>query len=552
MVSVVVRGAPGAEPAAESAVVAAGGTVVRPLRIIDGLAARVPADAVARLRTSPSVREITPDRPLHLQSLPQSSSSSSSSGYNQRTDVGSAFNTTLMTGAQAYWQSGYTGRGIDIALIDSGVVPVNGLRASGKVVNGPDLSFESQASNLRYRDTFGHGTHMAGLIAGRDDSAIPGRYAGDSVNFIGMAPDARIVSIKVADARGNTDVSQVLAAIDWVVQHRADPGMNIRVVSMSFGTDSYQSYLYDPLTYAAETAWHNGIVVVAAAGNSGWKTGLIDPADDPYVIAVGAADTRGTPWTSSHVVATFSAGGDGNRNPDLVAPGIHLESLRDTNSYLDATYPGARITSRFFRGSGTSQATAVVAGAAALILSQNPLLPPDQVKSLLTSSATPLPRQPAVMQGAGEIDLWRALHAVPPLFAEVWAPSTGTGSLEGARGSLHVSHNGVALRGETDIMGSPVNTAMLAWGLSHDTAWAGGSFNGVVWAGQGWAGNEWASAAWTGNTWAGDTWSSAQWSSAQWSSDQWSSAQWSSAQWSSAQWSSAQWSSAQWSSAQWG
>src|SRR5207302_5795062 len=262
--------------------------------------------------------------------------------------------------------------------------------------------------------------------------------------------------------------------------------------------------------YAAETAWHNGIVVVAAAGNSGWKTGLIDPADDPYVIAVGAADTRGTPWTSSHVVATFSAGGDGNRNPDLVAPGIHLESLRDTNSYLDATYPGARITSRFFRGSGTSQATAVVAGAAALILSQNPLLPPDQVTSLLTSSATPLPRQPAVMQGAGEIDLWRALHAVPPLFAEVWAPSTGTGSLEGARGSLHVSHNGVALRGETDIMGSPVNTAMLAWGLSHDTAWAGGSFNGVVWAGQGWAGNEWASAAWTGNTWAGDTWSSAQ------------------------------------------
>src|SRR4029077_3444170 len=187
--------------------------------VINGASATVPVQALPTLASSPGISEESPDLPVHMQSMP--------SEDKPARDVGALYNTTLMTAAQAFWQAGSTGRGIDVAVLDSGVVPVNGLTAPGKVLNGPDLSFESQAPNLRYLDTFGHGTHMAGIIDGRDNEAVAGHYAGDTGDFIGMAPDARIVSIKVADANGLSDVSQVLAGIDWVVQHHADPGLNI-------------------------------------------------------------------------------------------------------------------------------------------------------------------------------------------------------------------------------------------------------------------------------------------------------------------------------------
>jgi serine protease AprX len=554
-VSVIVRGFQGEGQAAQQAVQNVDGHVVRTIRIIDGVSATVPVDSLDALRRQPGVLEVTPDTPVHMQSL-----LNGGGNWNAAGDVGSLYNTTLMTGAQAYWSAGYTGQGVDVAVIDSGAVPVEGLSASGKLVMGPDLSFESQAPNLAHYDTFGHGTHLSGIIAGRDSSAVSGQYAGAPKDFLGMAPDARIIAIKVADAQGNTDVSQVLAAIDWVVQHHADPGLNIRVVNMSFGTDSYQSYLYDPLSYAAEAAWHVGVVVVGATGNRGWKTGVLDPADNPYVIAAGAADTNGTVSTADDTVATFSSGGDGFRNPDLVAPGAHVVSLRDPGSYVDSNNPTARVAGRFFRGSGTSQAAAVVSGAAALLLSQNPLLTPDQVKYLLTSTATPLPSTPSVYQGAGELNLRAALTAVPALAVQAFAPSTGTGSLEGARGSVHLSWGGVALQGEEDIFGSPVNTAGLAQQLTGGGAWIGGSFNGAVWTGQGfatmltadgWTGQAWNTATWTSSSWSSNQWSSNQWSSNQWSSNQWSSNQWSSNQWSSNQWSSNQWSSNQWSSSSW-
>src|SRR5205085_491219 len=141
-------------------------------------------------------------------------------------------------------------------------------------------------------DTYGHGTFMAGLIAG-DDGAT------GSAAYRGVAPGARIVSLKVATADGGVDVTQVIAAIDWVVQHAHDPGLNIRVINLSYGTNSTQASGTDPLAYAAEQAWKKGIVVVTAAGNAGYQKGsgapcLADPAYDPYVIAVGGADSMGT------------------------------------------------------------------------------------------------------------------------------------------------------------------------------------------------------------------------------------------------------------------
>ncbi|HEV7680176.1 MAG TPA: S8 family serine peptidase [Candidatus Dormibacteraeota bacterium] len=556
-VSVIVRGEHGQDAGLRQAVTQVGGHVERSIAIVDGVVATVPADAVGFLQRTAGVIEVSPNVPVHLQGLlGGGQSGSGSTSWSAATDMGSLYNTTLMTGAQAYWSAGYTGRGIDIAVIDSGAVPVNGLHAPGKLVFGPDLSFDSQAPNLHNVDSFGHGTHMSGIAAGRDDAAVPGHYAGDAHDFIGMAPDARIVSIKVADSHGNSDVSQVLGAIDWVVQHHADPGLDIRVVNMSFGTDSYQSYVFDPLAFAAETAWHAGVVVVAATGNHGWKTGVLDPADDPYLIAVGSSDSSGTLTAADDSVSAFSSGGDGVRNPDLVAPGAHVVSLRDPGSYIDVNHPGGRVGSRFFRGSGTSMAAAVVSGAAALLLSQNPLLTPDQVKFLLTSTATPLRLAPSILQGAGELNLRAALTAVPALALQLFLPATGTGSLDGARGSARLSWGGVALAGEVDIFGLPVSTAGLARQLLSGGAWNGGVFNGAVWTGAGWttaltADGSWAGDAWNGATWSNNSWSNNSWSNNSWSNNSWSNNSWSNNSWSNNSWSNNSWSNNSWSSASW-
>jgi serine protease AprX len=527
--------------AAAQDVAATGGRVVRALGIINGLDATVPSDALPWLAGQPGVVEVTRNAPLHLMST----------SFDPVADVGSEYNTTRMTGAQAYWANGDTGRGVDVALIDSGVVGVNGLTAPGKVVNGPDLSFESQVAGTTYLDTFGHGTHMAGLIAGRDDAATA--YAGDSSDFVGMAPDARIVNVKVADAHGATDVSQVIAAIDWVVQHRNDNGLNVRVLNLSFGTDSSQPYTADPLAYAAEVAWRNGIVVVAAAGNAGFAPSgsLTDPASDPYVIAVGAADTEGTTAESDDVVASFSQNGV-HRKPDLVAPGVHVVSLRDPGSYVDQTYSGTGLVgARFFRGSGTSQATALVSGAAALLISQRPWLTPDQVKDLLDSSAKPLTNQSANAQGNGELNLSAALTAVPSTSAQNYTRSTGSGSLEGSRGSVHLVMNGVTLQGEQDIMGQAFNSAVMAAAESNATSWSGGVWNATSWSGTSWSGTSWSGTSWSATSWSGTSWSGTSWSATSWSSQAWSSASWSGTSWSATSWSGQSWSATSWSGQSW-
>ena len=263
------------------AVLASGGEVTREIGIIDGFSAEIPSSALGKLSSMSLVHSVTPDSKVKLRSGDLRWSRIRHQGVDELTSPSSSARSGI-------WQSGFKGQGVDIALIDSGVVPVEGLTAPGKVINGPDLSFESQDPNTQYLDTYGHGTHLAGIIAGQDTGSTTSE---NDTKFMGMAPESRILSVKVANSQGATDVSQVLAAIDWVVQHRNDNGMNVRVLNLSFGTDGDQNYLTDPLTYAAEVAWRKGIVVVVAAGNSQFgDSSLNNPAYDPYVLAVGAAE----------------------------------------------------------------------------------------------------------------------------------------------------------------------------------------------------------------------------------------------------------------------
>jgi serine protease AprX len=352
-------------------------------------------------------------------------------------------------------------------------------------------------------------------------------------------------------------VSQVIAAIDWVVQHRNDNGMNIRVLNLSYGTDSSQPYVIDPLAYAVERAWKAGIVVVSAAGNTGEGSGLADPAYDPWVIAVGAADTMGTPSISDDQVATFSAGAAGCRFffcrvPDLLAPGVHMQGLRDPGSYADQNNPSADLGDQYFRGSGTSEAAAYVTGAVALLLQEYPQLSPDQVKQMLKESSDPLQGSSRLWQGVGELDLSALLADSPPGNTRQFRLSSiGTGSLEASRGSNHLSLDGVALQGSEDIFGQPFNSPRMAVLEAQGSSWSGGTWNGSEWTGDSWDDNSWSGSSWSGSSWSGHSWSGSSWSDLSWSGNSWSGSSWSGNSWSGSSWSGSSWSGSSWSGDQW-
>ncbi len=604
MVSVIVRELPGSGSAPEQMVEDLGGDVGRHIGIIDGFVATVPEASIPSLEGVRHVHSVTRDQRVRL--LHEVNGYDASLASN----AGSIFNTTNAVKARDFWRDGYTGKGVDVAMIDTGVVPVDGLTVPGKVVNGPDLSFETNSEAHRYLDTYGHGTHMAGIIGGRDNAVVSGKENGDHDNFIGVAPDARIVNVKVAAHDGSTDVSQVLAAIDWVVQHRNSGGLNIRVLNLSFGTDGTQNYMFDPLTYAAEVAWHKGIVVVVAAGNSQFGTAALNnPAYDPYVIAVGASDTKGTFDTSDDTVPDWSARGDGFRNPDLVAPGKSVASLRAPGSFVDENYPGGRVNDKLFKGSGTSQAAAVVSGAAALVIQQRPSITPDQVKALFRSTATKMPVADEQAQGAGVLNLKAARTTPTPVAVQTWPRATGTGSLELARGSGHLVMKGpdtvcekkyleteAAAAGTTTDATVSTDSCRTDAAVSTDTAavdatastststtatkqtmaescpeidhvlqgekdifgnawdgatWSGRSWTGATWSGGEWLGRSWTGADWSGRSWTGATWSGRSWTGATWSGRSWTGATWSGATWSGRSWTGATWSGATWSGATW-
>jgi hypothetical protein len=493
----------------ESAAERLGAHVVSSQQSLDTMVVDLPANLVGKLRAVPGVRAATQDMPVHLSSIPSVTGS-----------PGDISNVAADTGATSYWANGFFGQGIDVALLDSGVLPINGLMTPNKLVIGPDLSYESKSKSQRGLDTFGHGTHMAGIIAGLDTGQSPTSYPSTTDNFVGMAPGSRIVSLKLADAHGQTNISQVVAGIAWVIDHAHDPGLNIRVLNLSFGTDATKDYRFDPLAHAAEVAWDSGIVVVVSAGNGATADGgLASPAFDPDVLAVGSVDTKGTPDVADDTVATFSKKGNqgkGKRGPDILAPGVSLVSLRAPGSFIDQTQAKGRVGERFFKGSGTSQSAAVVSGAAALVLSQRPQLTPDQVRDVLQESARTLgPLTSEDAQGHGALDLTTAqdlaAHVRLGRAANPWHPN---GNRWSARTQLR------------DWDGNPALGATWSGVKWRGATWAGATWAGATWASDHWNGATWAGATWAGATWAGATWAGATWAGATWADDQWASAGW--------------------------
>ena len=457
-------------------------------------------------------------------------------------DSGSLSVINQIIGADQAWAAGYTGAGVDVALIDTGVALVPGIQ-SANVVNGPDLSFDGQTmpEDQRMIDGFGHGTHLAGIIAGRDTAS-----SGDTgpAQFMGVAPDARLINVKVGAYDGSTDVSQVIAAVNWVVEHRTDNGINIRVLNLSYGTLSTQDAMVDPLAFAVEAAWRAGIVVVVAGGNDGLATNsLSNPAYDPLVIAVGASDPHGTLDVADDTIPAFATHGNKKRSVDVVAPGVGVLSLNVPGSFIDQTFYGAA-GPQLVRGSGTSQSAAVVSGAAALVLQRYPQATPDQVKAQLKATATPMAKGTLEHKGTGVVNVAKAVTTPLPKAKSAKTVSLGTGSLEAARGPDHLSIDGNVLAGEQDIFGNPWNGSLVA--RAPGSKWKLGIWNGSRWSGDGWSAAGWTNVLWDQASWAGTDFVDVSLSTAVWDGSRWSGSRWSGSRWSGSRWSGSRWSSAGW------
>ncbi|SNT03428.1 serine protease AprX [Geodermatophilus pulveris] len=468
-------------------------------------------------------------------------------GYDPVADKGSLHNIAEVIGAHASYRAGYTGKGIGIALIDTGVTNVPGLH-SGNVVDGADLSFDSQDPELAHLDAYGHGTHLASIIAGREAAGTTQNYQ-DPKRFTGIAPDATLVDVKVGASDGAVDVTQVIAAINWVVEHRNDH--NIRVINLSYGTDSTQPSSVDPLAFAVENAWRNGVVVVVAGGNDGQsQLTLANPASDPYVLAVGAVDTKGTTSAVDDTVPEWSTRGSNTRHVDVVAPGVSVLGTRVPNGYADERNPTARVGDRFAKASGTSQAAAVASGAVALLLQQNPTLTPDQVKRQLMSTAMAFSSTDSKYRGNGTINV-RTAQTKPVnksgQSGQFWG--SGTGSIEAARGTSHVHDGAAPLQGEVDIFGNAWDPQAYAAAVAAGTIWDGGTWRGVQLTGAAWESGAWPTVDWGQGTWTARTWRTDEWTARTWREGAWVARTWREGDWSARTWRDEAWSARTWRTA---
>jgi serine protease AprX len=409
----------------------------------------------------------------------------------------------VVEGARAVQeQLGIDGAGVGVAIIDSGITPYHddltyqGSSSKVKVIGGQRVVKFVDFVNGRTTkyDDNGHGTHVAGIIAGNGYDTLGARA--------GMAPAANLVSLKVLDQNGGGYISNVIAALDWVVANRT--AYNIRVVNLSVGAAVTESFLTDPLTLAAKRAVDAGVVVIAAAGNLGKNpiTGkpqygaITAPGNAPWVLTVGAYSHEGTITRADDQMASFSSRGPTARDflakPDIVATGVGIASLSDPASLMYAT-KSAYLLNGILRTSskpylsltGTSMAAPVVTGTVALMLQANPKLTPNLVKGILQFTSQnygydTLTQGAGFLNAKGAVDLARYLYA-PKAGTRypsnrTWSKTLVWGNHKIQRGVIKPSGSAWALN---VVWGATVDGEgdNIVWGTACDTA----ECDNIVW-----------------------------------------------------------------------
>jgi serine protease AprX len=451
-----------------------GGRVINDLHLADATVAEVPASQVQELANQPGVARVSYDAPVTLQAVDPLSL-----GLGQLQTV-----YPLAVDAASQWNTSrhLRGTGIGVAVLDSGVDAANadflggGLHPVSRV---PKLF--NAIGNGGASDDNGHGTFVAGIIGGRG-YGVPGLVSAGS--YVGVAPDANIISVKVADSHGMSYVSDVIAGIEWATQHRRD--YNIRVINLSLVSNVADSYTTDLLDAAVELAWLQGVVVVVAAGNAGPNAPITSPANDPFVITVGATDDHATASTADDTLAAFSSYGktaDGLAKPDLVAPGRRIIStLSSPRSPLAAEFPTRVLGGgHYIQLSGTSASAPVISGVVAQLLQARPNLTPGQVKWLLTHTALPVA---GAGTGAGyprvgaAVNYSQAIGSTNPRLPNLYlalAYATHLGKTVGSVAWNDVAWNDVAWN---DVAWNDVAWNDVAW---NDVAWNDVAWNDVAW-----------------------------------------------------------------------
>lgn len=428
-----------------------------------------------------------------------------------------------------------SGRGVTVALVDTGVADV------------PDLAGRTRHIDVTGQgvgDGYGHGTFLAGLIAGS------GHQSGGL--YRGIAPGASILDVKVAGNDGMTSLSMVLRGLQAVADLPED--RRPQVLNLSLSSGSPLPYQVDPLNQALRALWFGGVAVVVAAGNDGPAVGTVTtPGNDPTLLTAGGLDELGTAIRSDDAVADWSSRGRTTQNvdkPDIVAPGAHLVGLRSPGSIIDQEHPDSRVGEAYFRGSGTSMSAAVVSGAIADILETAPQLQPDQVKQLLESTAY---RAGALKKpdgaGSGGVDLGTALEVAASGRVnklKVRSIPTAPGSVAGwqalsdalARGDRSAAQDawdklGPSARSWAARSWAALDVAARSWAARSWAArsWADTGTDEQEWAARSWAARSWAGEDWAARSWAGDNWLARSWAGDEWAARSWASDAWGARSW---------------------
>jgi serine protease AprX len=486
-------------------VLGAGGTLLAQFHLIDGVEAVIPAVLEPVLEALPGIT-VTPDVSVSVQDTPEST------GPHTPSD---AF--LGQTGATRLAAAGDTGRGVTVAVLDTGIDNLPDF--SGRLIGGVDLT----GRNNPFQDSYGHGTFVAGLIAGNGASS-GGQYSGE-------APGASLVSVKVAGANGTTDLANLILGLQWAVDHRASYG--IKVLNMSLGFQSALSTVINPLDLAVQAVWGSGVAVVVSAGNAGPFNGtILSPGDDPLVITVGALDDMAASSIAGDEMCDFSSAGptspDGLVKPDLVTSGRSVVSLAAPGSTIYNNFPSARVGSANFVGSGTSFSAAITSGAAALVLADNPGLTPNQIKARLLGTTNPGPVGNPFVDGHGALNAYAAATAGPMILSQSAASLLPT--LPGI--TVPLSPTGPANTWNPNLWSGksvvPGPTDGRAW---NGWAWNGDDWNGWTWTGRAWNVGDWDGAAWNGRAWNGRAWNDSGWVGSAWTGSAWTGSAWNSSAW---------------------
>jgi serine protease AprX len=455
LVRVIVQKATGTS-SAEEQVDLLGGKVIQDLHIIQAFAAEMTSKAALELARSEGVRWVSLDGPMESAACVQCIDT---------TQLASAYIRSVR--ADQVWNNApyLQGTGIGIAVVDSGINSNGDLYT----VMGVNRLVANTAFNTDYNqnpsDGYGHGT-VVSSIAGGDGSDSGGKN-------IGIAPMVNVINVKVSNDDGSASEMSVVQGLQWVLDHKDQYA--IRVVNLSFNSTTAASYQTSPLDAAVEILWFNKIVVVASAGNQG-SGAIYPPANDPFIITVGATDDKGSSSLADDVMATFSAygtTGDNIRKPDLVAPGKNIVGrLVNTNMGMAKAHPSHVISNAYFKMSGTSASAPIVSGAIALLLQDEPTLTPDQVKYRLMATAnTNWAGYNSAQAGAGYLDIFAAVN--------------GTTS-ESANSGILASQ-------------------LLSTG-SQPITWNSVGWNSVGWNSVGWNSVGWNSVGWNSVGWNSDYW----------------------------------------------